>query len=53
VKESQIRTAYLSLVWIRDYFYLEGMFFAVDMVRLIDWLKDWLWIVFLFDMIDK
>jgi hypothetical protein len=37
VKESQIRTAYLSLVWMRDYFYLDGTFFAVDMVRLIGW----------------
>lgn len=32
MKKSQISTAYLSLVWIRDYFYLEGIFFAFDMV---------------------
>ena len=31
LKESQIRMAYLSLVWIRDYFYFDWVCLVVDM----------------------
>ena len=41
LKESQIRMAYLSLVWMRDYFYFDWVCLVVDM----GWIRWWVVVV--------